>query len=142
MYSNRGIPYRRGYLFHGGPGVGKTSLSFALAGLFGLEIYCLSLSEITLTEEDLIMLFTALPQRCIVLLEDIDCAGVSRPEPAGKDKKRQEEIEEEEQVKNGGVCTSPCEADERHYHLRPSQRHRRCSHCRRPNPDHDNQLPQ
>ena len=25
-YSNRGIPYRRGYLFHGPPGTGKTSL--------------------------------------------------------------------------------------------------------------------
>lgn len=86
-YANRGIPYRRGYLFHGAPGVGKTSLSFALAGVFGLEIYCLSLTEVTLTEEDLIMLFTALPQRCIVLLEDIDCAGVSRPRPASKKKK-------------------------------------------------------
>ena len=29
-YANRGIPYRRGYLFHGPPGTGKTSLSFAL----------------------------------------------------------------------------------------------------------------
>ena len=33
------------------------------------------------------MLFTALPQRCIVLLEDIDCAGVSRPRPAAEPKK-------------------------------------------------------
>ena len=86
-YANRGIPYRRGYLFYGAPGVGKTSLSFALAGVFGLEIYCLSLTEVTLTEEDLIMLFTALPQRCIVLLEDIDCAGVSRPQPTSEEKK-------------------------------------------------------
>ena len=86
-YSNRGIPYRRGYLFHGAPGTGKTSLSFALAGVFGLEVYCLSLTEVTLTEEDLIMLFTALPQRCIVLLEDIDCAGVSRPRPTTEKKK-------------------------------------------------------
>ena len=77
-YSNRGIPYRRGYLFHGPPGTGKTSLSFALAGVFGLDIYCLSLSEATLTEEDLILLFNSLPKRCVVLLEDIDTAGVFR----------------------------------------------------------------
>jgi chaperone BCS1 len=77
-YSNRGIPYRRGYLFHGPPGTGKTSLSFALAGVFGLDIYCLSLSEATLTEEDLILLFNSLPKRCVVLLEDIDTAGVLR----------------------------------------------------------------
>ncbi|KAH7079755.1 P-loop containing nucleoside triphosphate hydrolase protein [Paraphoma chrysanthemicola] len=77
-YSVRGIPYRRGYLFHGPPGTGKTSLSFALAGIFGLAIYCVSLSETGLTESDLASLFGALPDRCIVLLEDIDTAGLRR----------------------------------------------------------------
>jgi mitochondrial chaperone BCS1 len=86
-YANRGIPYRRGYLFYGPPGTGKTSLSFALAGVFGLDIYCLSLSEATLTEEDLILLFNSLPKRCIVLLEDIDSAGVLR--------KRADDIDEQ-----------------------------------------------
>lgn len=86
-YDARGIPYRRGYLFHGPPGTGKTSLSFALAGIFGLDIYCISLSEVGLTEADLNKLFTELPRRCIVLLEDIDSAGLRRdnepaPEPA------------------------------------------------------------
>ncbi|KAL1646781.1 hypothetical protein SLS61_007696 [Didymella pomorum] len=85
-YDARGIPYRRGYLFHGPPGTGKTSLSFALAGIFGLDIYCISLSEVGLTEADLNKLFTELPRRCIVLLEDIDSAGLRRdtdppPEP-------------------------------------------------------------
>ncbi|KAJ4993484.1 hypothetical protein SVAN01_01032 [Stagonosporopsis vannaccii] len=77
-YDARGIPYRRGYLFHGPPGTGKTSLSFALAGIFGLQIYCISLSEVGLTEADLNKLFISLPRRCIVLLEDIDSAGLRR----------------------------------------------------------------
>lgn len=77
-YANRGIPYRRGYLFHGPPGTGKTSLSFAIAGVFGLDIYCISLLEPTLTEEDLGLLFNNLPRRCVVLLEDIDSAGLVR----------------------------------------------------------------
>lgn len=84
-YAARGIPYRRGYLFHGPPGTGKTSLSFALAGIFGLDIYCISLMEVGLTESDLSKLFTTLPRRCIVLLEDIDSAGLRRaddPPPA------------------------------------------------------------
>jgi chaperone BCS1 len=77
-YAMRGIPYRRGYLFHGPPGTGKTSLSFALAGTFGLSIYCVSLSETGLTESHLATLFSGLPERCVVLLEDIDAAGLRR----------------------------------------------------------------
>ncbi|KAK3308151.1 BCS1 N terminal-domain-containing protein [Chaetomium strumarium] len=77
-YANRGIPLRRGYLFHGPPGTGKTSLSFALAGVFGLDIYVISLLDPTLTEEELLGLFTSLPRRCVVLLEDIDTAGLKR----------------------------------------------------------------
>ncbi|KAF9737053.1 hypothetical protein PMIN01_04832 [Paraphaeosphaeria minitans] len=83
-YAARGIPYRRGYLFHGPPGTGKTSLSFALAGIFGLDIYCISLMEIGLTESDLNKLFTTLPRRCIVLLEDIDSAGLRRTDDASE----------------------------------------------------------
>ena len=75
-YATRGIPYRRGYLFSGPPGTGKTSLSFALAGIFGLEIYVISLQEPTLTEGDLMQLFNGLPKRCTVLLEDVDAAGL------------------------------------------------------------------
>ncbi|MCJ1407489.1 hypothetical protein MMC19_001560 [Ptychographa xylographoides] len=86
-YANRGIPYRRGYLFYGAPGTGKTSLSFAIAGIFGLDIYCISLLEPTLTEEDLGLLFNNLPRRCVVLLEDIDSAGLARrDEPEANEK--------------------------------------------------------
>jgi len=79
-YANRGIPLRRGYLFYGPPGTGKTSLSFALAGVFGLDIYVISLLEPSLSEEDLGNLFNSLPRRCVVLLEDIDSAGLRRPD--------------------------------------------------------------
>ena len=92
-YANRGIPYRRGYLFYGPPGTGKSSLTFALAGVFGLDIHVVSLLEPTLTEEELGMLFTNLPARCIVLLEDIDTAGLMRNDPESDEAKKKAELE-------------------------------------------------
>ncbi|KAL7895811.1 BCS1 N terminal domain-containing protein [Trichoderma sp. SZMC 28014] len=76
-YANRGIPYRRGYLLYGPPGTGKSSLSLALAGYFRMKIYIVSLSSINATEEGLTSLFGSLPTRCLVLLEDIDTAGLT-----------------------------------------------------------------
>ncbi|KAI0407203.1 BCS1 N terminal-domain-containing protein [Xylaria palmicola] len=76
-YANRGIPYRRGYLLHGPPGTGKSSLSLALAGFFKMRIYIVSLSSVNATEEVLGGLFAELPRRCVVLLEDIDTAGLT-----------------------------------------------------------------
>ncbi|KAI9853638.1 MAG: hypothetical protein M1813_002041 [Trichoglossum hirsutum] len=87
-YSNRGIPYRRGYLFHGPPGTGKTSLCFAVSGMFGLRIHVVSLNSRTLSEDGLESLFHNLPRRCVVLLEDIDTAGIA-------EKREREESEKE-----------------------------------------------
>ncbi len=78
FYARRGIPYRRGYLFYGPPGTGKTSLSFALAGAFWFELYVIGLREPLMTEQRLADLFSGLPARCIVLLEDIDTAGLDK----------------------------------------------------------------
>lgn len=87
-YSSHGIPYRRGYLFSGAPGTGKTSLTAALAGAFGLDIYVLSLLDHGLNENTLVRLLGHVPSRCIVLLEDVDAAGLGkRPDaPVSKDK--------------------------------------------------------
>ncbi len=56
---------------------GKTSLCYSVAGLFRLKIYVVSLNSASLTEDGLAGLFHDLPRRCIVLLEDIDTAGMA-----------------------------------------------------------------
>ncbi len=77
-YYDRGIPYRRGHLFHGAAGTGKTSLSLALAGQFRLTIHYILLSDPTLTDDDLVRLFQAMSDPCMVLLEDIDATSIVR----------------------------------------------------------------
>ncbi|XP_077268035.1 mitochondrial chaperone BCS1 [Temnothorax americanus] len=77
-YSERGIPYRRGYLLHGPPGCGKSSYITALAGELERSICVLNLSERGLTDDRLNHLLAVAPQQTIVLLEDIDAAFTSR----------------------------------------------------------------
>ncbi|SMR51961.1 unnamed protein product [Zymoseptoria tritici ST99CH_3D1] len=87
-YADRGIPRRRGYCLYGPPGTGKTSIACALAGHFGIALIIISLSTPGMSDASLQMMFDALPTRCIVLLEDIDSAGIKRErvaEPADDD---------------------------------------------------------
>ncbi|MCJ1384683.1 hypothetical protein MMC17_007801 [Xylographa soralifera] len=78
FYATRGIPHRRGYLFHGPPGTGKTSMSVALAGHFQLDLYIINLAAFTGGDATLADTFEMIPRKCIVLLEDIDSAGIKR----------------------------------------------------------------
>ncbi|KAB5590721.1 Mitochondrial chaperone BCS1 [Ceratobasidium theobromae] len=73
-YTERGIPYRRGYLLHGPPGSGKSSFIQALAGSLSYNICVLNLSERGLTDDKLNYLLAHVPERSFVLLEDIDAA--------------------------------------------------------------------
>lgn len=78
FYKDNGIPWRRGYLFHGPPGTGKSSLCRALASHFDLSLYCMNLGEARIDDGDLRLAFSSLPKKCIVLLEDIDSTGIGR----------------------------------------------------------------
>jgi chaperone BCS1 len=73
-YHSLGVPYRRGYLLHGPPGCGKSSLVMAIAGELRLAICVLSLSNRNIDDESLNSLLNSAPQRSIILLEDIDRA--------------------------------------------------------------------
>jgi len=73
-YTERGIPFRRGYLLYGAPGTGKTSMIQAIAGELGLNIYVISLSRAGLDDTSLSAIIADLPKRCIALMEDVDVA--------------------------------------------------------------------
>ncbi|KAF9779268.1 P-loop containing nucleoside triphosphate hydrolase protein [Thelephora terrestris] len=73
-YTERGIPFRRGYLLYGAPGTGKTSIIHSLAGELGLDVYIISLSRSNLDDSVLQQLISDLPEKCIALMEDIDAA--------------------------------------------------------------------
>lgn len=77
-YHDRGIPYRRGYLLYGQPGTGKSSFIQALAGELDYDIAILNLSERGLTDDRLNHLLTIVPNRTLVLLEDVDAAFANR----------------------------------------------------------------
>lgn len=104
-YSNRGIPYRRGYLLYGPPGTGKSSLSLALAGFFKMRIYMVSLSSITASEENLSTLFAELPRRCVVLLEDIDTAGLTHTREENKNQNQNQPTGASDEMVPGQLTT-------------------------------------
>jgi chaperone BCS1 len=83
-YLDRGIPYRRGYLLHGPPGGGKSSFIQALASELDYSICLLNLSEVALSDDRLNHLLNVLPERSILLLEDIDSAMNCPDRPHGK----------------------------------------------------------
>jgi len=72
-YTQMGIPWRRGYLLHGVPGGGKTTLVMALAGELTREIYILNLSKPELSDDGLIRLLNSVPSGSFLLIEEIDC---------------------------------------------------------------------
>lgn len=70
-YKKASIFYKRGHLYHGVPGNGKTSLLLAIASFMGRDLYCLDLNTLA-DNEALKRAFSAISGNGYLSIEDID----------------------------------------------------------------------
>jgi len=76
-YTELGIPWKRNYLLEGPPGTGKSSLIFALASKFNMNIHIINLGP-KVDDATFMSAVSHLPNNTILLLEDIDALFVER----------------------------------------------------------------
>ena len=70
-YIRFSVPYKRNYLLYGPPGTGKTSLIYAIASKYDLDIHVLTLNP-SMNDQTLISCVSRISPKSILLLEDID----------------------------------------------------------------------
>jgi SpoVK/Ycf46/Vps4 family AAA+-type ATPase len=76
-YIQRGIKYKRNYLLYGPPGTGKTSFITAIGSMYNLDIFMVNFGG-NVSDSSFIKLISRLPERSLLVLEDIDCLFESR----------------------------------------------------------------
>jgi len=84
-YDKRGIPWRRGYLFYGSPGNGKTSLVEVLAGELRKPVYILPLA-VGMTDSQFQDALLEVETGAILLIEDVDVLLSPKREHSDDDK--------------------------------------------------------
>lgn len=72
FYKEKGIRYKRSYLFYGRGGTGKTSLAFATAKMLEQPLFLINLGAI-FNDAQFTHLASQITPNSVVLMEDIDC---------------------------------------------------------------------
>lgn len=84
-YQKHGVPWRRGVLFHGGPGTGKTSLARALAEQLDLPVHVFDLAGMSNHDFKHAWREMMTTSPCMALLEDLDAVFKGRDNKNQKD---------------------------------------------------------
>lgn len=79
-YKDKSVPLRRGYLFYGPPGTGKTTMCHVLASELNVPLYVLKLNSKNQDDATLAKRMEQIPDRSIILIEDVDAAFIQRKE--------------------------------------------------------------
>ena len=110
-YQRMGVSWSRGLLLYGQPGCGKTSIIKAISYVHKLSLYYLALNEVH-SDADLRRLFESIPERAVLVLEDVDAMGknIVRPrsetEQEDDDKKNSDAKDEDKPWMQRGVTLS------------------------------------
>ncbi|KAK3164045.1 hypothetical protein QOZ80_1AG0011850 [Eleusine coracana subsp. coracana] len=73
FYRRTGKPWKRGYLLHGPPGTGKSTMIAAMANHLNYDIYDVELTIVG-SNNDLRKLLIQITGKSIIVIEDIDCS--------------------------------------------------------------------
>jgi chaperone BCS1 len=71
FYHQNGIPYKKGMIFYGPPGCGKTSTIYAITHYLSRNLYFIRLNELN-SGDKLKTAVSKIPENAIVVIEDID----------------------------------------------------------------------
>ncbi|KAK7266281.1 hypothetical protein RIF29_18924 [Crotalaria pallida] len=94
-YAKIGKAWKRGYLLHGPPGTGKSTMIAAMANFMNYDVYDLELTAVK-DNSELRKLLIETPSKSITVIEDIDCS----LDLTGQRKQKKEKSEDDEGPKD------------------------------------------
>ncbi|KAF0908748.1 hypothetical protein E2562_028567 [Oryza meyeriana var. granulata] len=107
-YHRIGKAWKRGYLLYGPPGTGKSSLVAAMANYLRFHLFDLDLSEVRLNSH-LQRLLVTMPNKSLLVVEDIDCCFDAKPR---EDHKTAAALEPAIDVDYSSDSSSPSSSDD------------------------------
>jgi len=93
FYARIGKAWKRGYLLHGPPGTGKSTMIAAMANLLAYDVYDLELTAVK-DNTELRKLLIETTSKSIIVIEDIDCS----LDLTGQRKKKTEKLLSDEET--------------------------------------------